>query len=315
MAQIPTAGPVVTLAILAALAAGSGHAQEDDATPYCGNEGVWIQILGGGGPELDDGMASASYVLFVDNVSRLLVDTAPGSSAAFDQAGGTIDDLEAILLTQLHPHHASDLPAFLEGTYYQERDDLLPVIGPDGDGPYPGTESFVERLIGEEGAYPYLSQFLTFEPQAGYRVSPRSVPAAGRKRRGGFGSPDVALSAIPVHHGPVPALAWRADAGGMSVVFTGDFSNRKNVMPEFARGADALVIHHAVPESARGELADLYVKPGEIGRIAAQAEVRMVILGHRMTRTRGLESLTRQAITEHYDGSVIFADEMECWGL
>jgi ribonuclease BN (tRNA processing enzyme) len=103
--------------------------------------------------------------------------------------------------------------------------------------------------------------------------------------------------------------------GRQSIVFTGDFSNRRNVMAEFAAGADALVIHHAIPEGTRGEATDLHVTPSQIGRIAAQAGVRMVILGHRTTRTRGLESISRSAIEDHYEGPVIFANDLECWGL
>jgi ribonuclease BN (tRNA processing enzyme) len=86
-------------------------------------------------------------------------------------------------------------------------------------------------------------------------------------------------------------------------------------MSEFARDADALVIHHAIPEGTRGEATDLHVTPSQTGRIAAQAGVRMVILGHRMNRTRGLESVTRNAIAAHYDGAIIFANDLECWGL
>jgi ribonuclease BN (tRNA processing enzyme) len=300
--------------LLAALFAVAGHAQENDATPFCGNEGVWIQILGGGGPELRDGQASASYLLFVDSKARLLVDAGPGSSAGFDKAGGLFEDLDAIVLTHLHADHAAELPAFVKGGVFARRDRPLPVIGPDGAGPYPDTVTFVERLIGPEGAFAYLADALKFN-RSGYRLSPRNVPATGRQRHGGFGSGDLRLTAVAVHHGNVPALAWRADVGEQSVVFTGDFNNQKNVMPAFAKGADALVIHHAVPEGTRGVAADLHATPTQIGQIAAQADVRMVILGHRMSRTRGLESQSRLAIEKHYEGPLIFANDMECWGL
>ena len=41
----------------------------------------------------------------------------------------------------------------------------------------------------------------------------------------------------------------------------------------------------------------------------------MLILGHRMNRTRGRESQSREAIEAHYSGALIFADDLECWGL
>ncbi|HEX7037683.1 MAG TPA: MBL fold metallo-hydrolase [Pseudomonadales bacterium] len=304
-----------TAAALLGLWSAAALAQQGDPTPFCGNEGVWIQILGAGGPELDDRQASASYLLFIDNRSRLLVDTGPGAAAAFDRAGGRFADLDAIVFTHLHADHTADFPAFVDGSAFADRDRPLPVLGPTGDGPYPDTVTFVERLIGADGAYPYLAEFLTFRSRGGYKLSPRSIPAVGRERHGGLGSENFQLAAIPVHHGGVPALAWRVDIGDQSVVFTGDFNDQKNVIASFAKGADALVIHHSVPDNARGTLADLYVTPSQIGRIAAAADVRMVILGHRMNRTRGLESLTRQAIEQHYDGSLIFANDLECWGL
>jgi hypothetical protein len=41
----------------------------------------------------------------------------------------------------------------------------------------------------------------------------------------------------------------------------------------------------------------------------------MLILAHRTNRTRGRESLSRAAIEDSYRGSVLFANDGECWGL
>lgn len=300
--------------LLAVAGAAPATAQQDDGTPYCGNEGVWVQILGSGGPELDDRSAGASYVVFADNRARLLVDMAPGSSVNFDDAGASFADLDAAVFTKLLADHASDFPAYIAGSYFSGRERPLPLFGPDGSDRFPGTRTFAERLIGEEGAFPYLSEYLSFRG-ASYRLSIREIAATGRQRWAGFGSDEFQLSAIPVHHGGVPGLAWRADFADTAIVFTGDFSNQKDVIAEFAEGAEVLVIHHAIPESARGEDLDLHVRPSDIGRIADRAGVSTVILGQRMQRTRGVETLTRQAITEHFDGSLIFANEQECWGF
>lgn len=302
-------------ACLSLAAAVNSHAQGADPTPFCGDEGVWIQVLGAGGPELDDGQAGPSYLVFVDNHARLLVDTGSGSSVGFDKAGGNFADLDAIVFTHLHADHTVDFPAYVKGSYFGNRDRILPVLGPDGAGPFPDTVTFVERLIGPSGAYAYLADFLTFHSSGGYKISARNVPASGRRVWSGFGSDHLRLAAVPVHHGAVPALAWRAEIGDMTIVFTGDFNNQKDVVADFAKRADALVIHHAIPEGARGEAADLHVTPTQIGQIAGRAEVRMVILGHRMNRTRGVESASRAAIETHYKGPLIFANDMECWGL
>jgi ribonuclease BN (tRNA processing enzyme) len=300
-----TAGALLCLSLSAAAAEG----------PFCGDEGVWVQILGAGGPELNDGQGGPAYLVWQDGQARVLVDAGPGASVRFDQAGAKIEDLDAIAFTHLHVDHTADFPAFVKGAYFAERDRPLPVLGPDGDGVYPDTETFVSRLIGPDGAYAYLADFLTWDSSGGFRFTPRNVPATGQRRWARFGTEHVRLAAIPVHHSIVPAIAWRVEVGDQAIVFTGDFNNQKNVMAEFAKDADALVIHHAIPENARGEARELHVTPSQIGRIAADAGVRMVILGHRMTRTLGRESQSRAVIEEHYQGPLIFGNDLECWGL
>jgi ribonuclease BN (tRNA processing enzyme) len=59
----------------------------------------------------------------------------------------------------------------------------------------------------------------------------------------------------------------------------------------------------------------LHSRPSQLGRIADQANARMLILGHRNARTRGRESLSRAAMEENYDGPILFANDGECWGL
>lgn len=286
------------------------------AAELCGDTGVWLQILGAGGPEINDGQASSSYLIWNNNKARVLIDTGSGASVAFDKAGANFEDLYVIAFTHLHVDHTVDFPGFIKGSYFLERTDPLVILGPDSNNPdYPDTETFIERLIGPQGAYAYLKDFLTYKSSGGYRVRPRNVPATGNRRWAKFGNDELRMSAIPVNHGPVPALAWRVDVGGMAVVITGDFNNLKNVMPKFAKGADALVVTHAIHESARGSQRDLHALPSQLGRIAQQAEARMLILSHRMNRTRGLESQTRAHIEEQYDGYILFANDLECWGL
>ena len=286
------------------------------ANEYCGDTGVWVQILGAGGPEIDDGQASSSYLVWSEDKARVLVDAGAGSSVAFDQSGANFADLEAVVFTHLHVDHTVDFPAYIKGSYFLDREEPLTVFGPDSNNPaFPDTETFIKRLIGPEGAYAYLADFLTFKSSGGYKIRARNVPSSGSRRWARFGTEILKLSAIPVNHGEVPAIAWRVDIGDMSIVFTGDFNNQKNVIPEFAKGVDALVATHAIPEISRGTQRQLHALPSQLGRIASQANARMLILGHRMNRTKGRETASREKIEEHYDGTVLFANDLECWGL
>ncbi len=303
-------------AIIAALGAtcGAPGAFAVDAPP-CGDTGVWIQILGAGGPELNDGSSASSYLVWLDNRARLLVGTAPGASVRFDEAGARFEDLDAIVLTHLHADHSADFPSFIVGSRDLGRERPLTVLGPEGGDSFPDTKTFVDRMIGPAGAFPYLADFLTRQSSGGYRLRVWNVPARGRHRWAGFATEHVRLAAIPVHHGGVPSLAWRVEAAGKTMVFAGDFSNQKDLVAEFARDVDALVVSHAVPETARPAAREWFAVPSKLGRIAGRADARMLVLGHRTLRTRGRETQSREAIEKQFAGPIIFADDLECWGL
>ena len=281
---------------------------------YCGDEGVWLQILGSGGGELTDQRSPASYLVWVNENVRLMVDPGSASALRFDEAGAAFADLDAIVFTQLAARATVDFPSLIDGSASAGRERLLPVFGPavpDGD----STTAFVERMIGPNGLYPDLADYLTFRSRGGYKLSVRDVPAVGARRWAQYRTEKIALAAIPVDHGEAPALAWRVTVGDHALVFAGGFSNQKNVVADFAKDADALIVHHAVQEDVRGEARERYAVPSQLGRIAAEANVRMLVLGHRTSRTLGRESVSRAAIEEHYDGPLIFANEMECWGM
>lgn len=282
--------------------------------PYCGDEGVWLQILGSGGSDITDQRSAASYLVWNGEHARLMVDTGSGAALRFDEAGADFADLDAIVFTRLQAYNTVDFPSFLEGSPKSGRKRVLPVLGPaDPNGE--STSAFLNRLIGPGGAYGYLSSFLGVDSPAGYRISIRDVTAIGTRRWADFGTDNLKLAAIPVHHGGLPALAWRVEIDSFSVVFAGGFSNRKGTIVKFAENADALIVHHAISESARGRIRDLYSRPSELGAIATRAGVRMLVLGHRTTRTLGMETINTGAIREQYTGPLIFGDELECWGL
>lgn len=87
----------------------------------CLGENVSLQVLGSGGPELDDYRNLSGYLVWVKGKSRLIVDTGAGTSVAFGETNGKFEDLQAILLTHLHVDHSQDLPAFVKGSFFTPR--------------------------------------------------------------------------------------------------------------------------------------------------------------------------------------------------
>ena len=125
---------------------------------HCGETGIWVEILGAGGGELNDNQRSPSFLIWRDNRALALVDAGAGSSVAFDQSGAKFEDLEAILLTQNSAKQTSDLPAYLTFKHTGDRKTWLTILGPDGgESSYPSTEDLLQRIAGPNGVYPSLS--------------------------------------------------------------------------------------------------------------------------------------------------------------
>ena len=291
---------IATLFWSTAFAAGTG----------CGTDGARLQVLGSGGPESTDGRASTSYLLWENGRAILLVDMGSGSMRNFERSGASIDDLEAILLTHLHVDHSVDLPALVKASYFTRRDTELPLYGPGGNDLMPGTREFVQALLGPAGPYRYLSSYLDgSEP---WRLSVHEIKASGSEEGMAMEADGLKIIYVPVHHGPIPALAWKVELSGKRLVFSGDMSGRNNTLAGLAAGADLLVAHNAIPEDAGQSARSLHMPPSEIGRIASEAGVKSLLLSHRMNRTLGREKETLEMVRRNYQGPVTFAEDMMC---
>jgi len=281
------------------------------AADSCAKNQVELQVLGSGGPEMDDGRASSSYLIWSEGKARVLVDAGTGSSLHFEKAGGRIADLQAILLTHLHVDHSQDLPAYIKASFFTDRQEDLPVLGPQGNALMPATSSYIRRLLAEQGAFAYLQDYVIQDRPSRYKISAEDAPIEKDRVYQRQLNQDIRLKAIPVDHGPVAALAWRVEINNCVISFSGDMSNKYQVLADFAKDSDMLVAHNAVPESARGVARNLHMPPSEIGKIAQQAKVQKLILSHRMHRTTGNEQQSLKFIRQYYQGKLEWADDMQ----
>lgn len=272
---------------------------------------VSVQVLGSGGPELDDGRTSSAYIVWVNGKARVLVDAGSGSSVQFGASGAAFNDIQAIALSHLHTDHAADLPSFIKGSFFTSRDSDLLVLGPDGNNVMPSTTAYLQALFGKNGAYRYLSSYLQ-EERDNYTLRPVSVglSVSLKSPYANDVSDAIRLEALSVHHGPIPALAWKVKANGCEIVFSGDTSDKAKTLAEFAIGADLLVLHNAIDDNA-GEVAKhLHMTPSQLIAIAEQSDAKQIVLSHIMKRSEpGLSSLT-EAIAVVAEGRVYSATEL-----
>ena len=288
----------------------------------CPVEGAALQVLGSGGPiaEATPGgpRAGTSYLLWIDGEPRLLIDAGAGSFLRFAEAGGRIATLDAVLLTHLHADHAGDLAGIFNTGGFEQRLRPLPVIGPDASTRFPGTGEFLARLLAKDrGAFAYNGGYLDGSEDKPLLEARDIVTAEGE------GAPvviqlsdDLMVEAIPVMHGPVPALGYAITARGVRFVVTGDqnaFSQR--FASHLAGSRPSVLFAHHVINGEPGQPRGLHRTPAEIGTLAGEIAPERLVLTHNMARSLSRIEDSLAAIAQSYAGPVSVAADLDCYAL
>ena len=295
-----------------ALAAWFGAAAPVSAT--C-TSALAVQVLGSGGPDTNDARASAGYILWIDGEARLLVDAGGGVFLRFGEAKAMFETLDAVAITHLHADHVGDLVAILKSGFFGERKRTLPIVGPSGGGAFPSMSEYMRVLFDpERGAYRYLSGYL--DGSGGLvKASITDVETKAAKAVSVLDTGRFKLTAVGVGHGAVPALGFLVDVGGRRIAFSGDQNGDNPAFAALVKGADVLIMDHAVPETAGEVESSLHARPSEIGKLAAASAPGQVVLSHNMARSLTHLDENLGLIREHYRGPVSVAEDLMCINL
>jgi ribonuclease BN (tRNA processing enzyme) len=279
----------------------------------CGSTGLAVQVLGSGGPEMQDKRASTSYLILEKGRARVIVDAGGGSALRFGESGAQMSTVDVFLFSHFHVDHSGDFPALIFSSWFEDRKRPLRIYGPAGNKFMPSTTEFVHDLFSDpHGAWRYLSELVEPGSEGSYQLQPNNVPASSVPVLV-FRNADMAVYAVSVVHGVFPALAWRVEIGGKRIVFSGDTNGDGEGLTQLATNADLFVAHNAVPEGATGLERRLHMPPSVIGRTAANAHVKQLVLSHRMLRTLGKENETEAEIRRRYSGPIAFANDLDCF--
>lgn len=175
-----------------------------------------------------------------------------------------------------------------------------PTINPAD--PTPGMVDLTHRAM---DAYAYSRNVFmrdsgALDPREIMQVTDIAIPNVGASYVPGHTAPvmqpfkvmeddRVQVSAILVPHGPVfPAFAYRFDTAYGSVVFSGDTRKTPNI-PTLAHDAD-LLVHECIdlaayktmglPQALLDHLEESHTLLNQVGPIAEEAGVRMLVLSH-----------------------------------
>lgn len=283
-----------------------------------------VQVLGSGGPMHGGGRGSAAYLLWYKGRPSMLIDDGAGTSVALARIGVEENDLETILLSHLHPDHVSDLPDLFWGMAVENRTLPVRIVGPTGVGEFLGVRTFLSRLFGSGGAFPFMKDVLDGRA---FPVHIQEVNAAhGSGAEEVFQEGDLKVLAYPVEHGKVPTLAYRVNGPGFSVVFSADQTARDRGFAQFAAGTDLLILHAILNQAGRdSELAKDVAVPGDLADTAAEAKPKKLLLGHLMLEPRAdghpevwsladTSSITA-AIRTRYHGPIAYTSDLACYLL
>jgi ribonuclease BN (tRNA processing enzyme) len=277
----------------------------DASAQSCQASGVAVQILGSGGPRMSRDRASASYLVWIDGRSKILVDVGGGAFLRFGQAEARIEDLSLIAISHLHPDHVSDLPALLWGDMLRKAP--LAIAGPSGNDAVPSFPTFLSHLFDQkQGAFRVLAGTLGGSAGRGIPLEVTVVDVTKGDASTVLGEGDVAVSAIGIPHGNIPALAYRVRTPKATIVFSTDQTGTNPRFVDFARGADALVMHLAI---AAGAASPLHASPAVVGRVARDAQVGRLLLSHIGQFDLGAAVAE---VKESYTGPLIVGADLQC---
>jgi ribonuclease BN (tRNA processing enzyme) len=297
----------------AAFALALASAVPVQAQLQCSPEGVSVQVLGSGGPRAGTGRASASYLVWIDGEARVMIDVGGGAFARFGEAGASLATLDFLGISHFHPDHVSDLAGLLWLSDIA-RQGPLAISGPSGNEAFPSLNEHLHQLFDERtGAFRVLSGTLG-GPGRGARLEPTTVDVARPGVVTVLDGPDLTVTAQPVPHTNSPALAYRVETRGLSIVFSSDQTGADPAFVDFARDVDLLVMHMAIAMGSTGAVLDVHATPTRVGEVARDAGVSHLVLSHLVPGEAPLE----EAVTEVlriYSGVTDVAEDLACFRL
>jgi len=273
-----------------------------------------VQILGSGGPAINPGRASASYLLWVGGQAKMLVDMGGGAYLRFGQSRAKTSDLALVAISHLHPDHVSDLPAFL-WLSKQVRTEPMPIVGPSagkgvagsaGNDVAPDFPTFLSRLFDEKtGAFQVLGGTLGGGGN-GVRLNVSVVDVMKAEPSTVFEGQGLKVTALGIPHANMPTLAYRVETSDGSIVFSSDQNGTDPKFVDFAKNANVLIMHLAI---AAGATSPLHAAPAVVGRIAQEAGAKRLILSH--IGQFDLEAAIAD-VKKSYTGALTVGADLQC---
>ena len=317
---------ILTISIIA-FARESMAQSSDGSVPKKGTRLITLGTRSGPNPTV--GRAQASNLLIV-NGALYIVDAGPGVMRRLTRAGISIRDIDNIFITHAHDDHTGGLGELLT---LQNRTKPVNIYGP------PGTEILVTGLIQA------LSVSSDIRISDGTRIVPIAKVLLGHDKKTGpvYQDANIKVTAAENSHFHFPpgtpaydkykSYAYRFETTDRVIVFTGD-TGPSAAVTELAKGADMLVSEVVLsieewkerqirtgrwqsmtPEQQAGSIRhqiEEHITPEEIGKMAAGAGVKTVVLTHLPATADPKDDYKRfvEQVKKQFSGQVLIAKDL-----
>lgn len=275
-------------------------AQEGTTQPA----GTKIILLGTGTPNPNPERWGAATAIVV-NGTPYLVDFGPGviRRAA---AGIRPHEIRKAFVTHLHSDHTVGYPDLIFSAWTLGRDAPLEVYGP------PGIEAMTQQVLKawEQDIDIRINGLEPANPE-GYQVNAHDVLPGVM-----YQDENVKVTAFQVNHGNWKhAYGYRFETADRIIVISGDTTYSENLI-QHARGADVLIHEAYYTEGLKKRRLDwkryhaaFHTSAVDVGRVAAEAEVGMVILYHVLWMGASEEEIIAE-VRKHFDGPIIAGKDL-----
>lgn len=300
------------LALVTAVATPVLRAQaSSQRAPAARGDSTTLVLLGTGMPRPDPNASGPATAVVVG--SRVfLFDAGPGVMRRVAAAHLPINGPTALFFTHLHSDHTLGYPDVIFTTWVMGRRRPLEAYGPHGLAAM--TQHILEAWSEDEEI---RTNGLEHEAPNGYAVDVHEISPGVVYDSGG-----VRVTAIPVLHGSwKEAYGYRIDTPTRSIVLSGDTRYAQSV-EDAARGADVLVHEvyagaHVAPEKRAGGsdwptyMHDFHTSDAELGRLAAAARPKMLVLIHIVGNPAWNEEIVKTIRAAGYEGQIVIGKDLE----
>jgi ribonuclease BN (tRNA processing enzyme) len=296
----------------------------------------WVTLGTAGGPQVHANQAQIANAVLVGDAVYLF-DVGNGVLRQMAAAKLPVRNVRAIFLSHHHVDHNADVGPLMMSTWLSGAAQSVPVFGPGG------TEHLVNGLAAANEP-----TVLAFFPMAGPAqrplssvFSPTDLPSHMNAPQVVYEDANVRVSAITVDHFQVKpsvplarlpeSVAYRVETRGRRYVYSGDTGPSPN-LEKLAQGADVLITEVVDPpaigaamrrsmpnapvamlDALTDSMSKNHLTPANIGRLAARAAVKKVVLTHFVPAAEDQPDASgyTEGIAATFSGPVLLARDLD----